>query len=65
MSGNDINELHLPNIQLISLTLDIFHFDISSKVINEYHPSNIFFISVSSLNDNCLKCNHEKKFVLL
>ena len=31
------------------LILEVFHFDISGRVINELHPENILFISIRSL----------------
>ena len=37
-SGNDINEEHLENIKLISLTLVVFQLDISGNDTNEVHP---------------------------
>ena len=35
ISGNDINELHLSNIQLILVALEISHFEISGNNNNE------------------------------
>ena len=40
MSGNDINELQSENILFISLTLFVFHLEISGNDINELHPLN-------------------------
>ena len=39
-----IKLIHPLNIQLIYLTLEVFHFDISGNDINELHSKNIKFI---------------------
>ena len=38
MLGNDINEEHPLKILLISVALEVFHFEISGNEINEKHP---------------------------
>ena len=47
MSGKNDNEEHPLNIQLILVTLLVFHFDISGKDINDEQPLNIQLISVT------------------
>ena len=38
---------HPLNIQLILLTLEVFHFEISGKLDNDEHPLNIEYIMVT------------------
>ena len=37
-SGNDCNDEQSENILFISVTLEVFHFDISGNDINELQP---------------------------
>ena len=39
--GNDDNDSHTQNIELISVTLEVFQFDILGNDDNDLHPSNI------------------------
>ncbi len=41
ISGNDDNEQHQENMQIIFTTLLVFHFEILGNDDNEEHPENI------------------------
>ncbi len=49
MSGKEIKCLQESNIDFISLTLLVFHFEISGKTLYDWHSINIDSISLTLL----------------